>query len=196
MREKRDISDQLKSKGVSQGAPGVDVSMDQLGQRTENRIQDRELAQRILNSGLGKALFNCSSAATGLSGRSFYLGYPAVDNISRAATAIIGVDINGTSRAVPGAGPAFHAGIGIKNFGLCVPQREKTMRTNRNAHSTTDTCLAFELENGHTVNVSEIFQCDDLLTYKWRGDPQNQGQYGTPYLKGQAPPHLFFNPGE
>jgi len=152
-------------------------------------------------------LFNCAcaSASADRDGRPFYLGDPAVDDIGRAAAAVVRIDINCRNRAVPGAGPAFHAGIVIKDLGFfarspkmrCgqtvthIPQPTHASRLSLRIAAPSIYLKSFIIMVSLPVSVQ-----GRALTCEWRYDPQDQGQYCAPDLKGQALPHLFCNSGE
>ena len=85
------------------------------------------------------------------------LGQPTVEDIARAAAAIIGIDKNGPDRAVPGTRPAFHAGIIIDNGRLFFNTPENPVRTDYLAHPATNTGRLIKFEDGGAIYVSELF---------------------------------------
>jgi hypothetical protein len=69
-------------------------------------------------------IFILAAAGWGLAAKS---GDPAVNDICRAATAVVGVNVNSIHRAVCGAGTAFHADIPVDDSGFAVQNPENAV---------------------------------------------------------------------
>lgn len=81
---------------------------------------------------------------------------PAVDDIGGAAAAVVGIDVDGRGRAVFGAGPAFHAGVRVDDFGLAFPDSEDAVRADQFAVAAADAFIDREAEDGGVVEVPEV----------------------------------------
>ncbi len=84
---------------------------------------------------IGLRFFSATAARWGLAAKS---GDPAVDDIGSAAAAVVGVDVDGRSRAVFRTGAAFHAGVAVDDFGLAVLYPEYAVRADQLAVAATD----------------------------------------------------------
>jgi|GEM_PF-4023949 len=86
-----------------------------------------------------------------------YSGYPAVDDIGCAATALIRPYVDGTNRTVCGTGATFHTTIMVNNRGLFAIHLKDAMRTYSYTISAADAYLMVEFEYSSIVKISESF---------------------------------------
>jgi len=124
---------------------------------------------------------------------SIALPQPLVDQAS--GTPHTGIHPDGVSRAVPAAGPAFHAGIKIQNSRTLPIEGEHLVRTDLDAPAATHACLAVQPQSCHSPQIPESSHSASPVNLKTHPAQNRQIPRSTaPTMSGMALRISFFTP--